>query len=262
MRRAPALPANLSRLMTIVCLHSLTAHGVVGLKPFMSVLGAHCLPIPTVLLSGPGDMPGVQRMPTDAARLLEATLAALAAEARPTVLMIGYLADAAQAGAIAAVVDRHRAALASVVVDPVSGDRGKAYVAPDLLEAWPRLLEQADVALPNATEVGLLTGLRGDAATEAWCRHYPNTMTIVTGADAGGEMVTRIHHGGGVHNLRTRRRPGNFNGTGDLFAALWLRDVHLRGVSPQAAALSAAEQVGAAIDQALAAGARDLPLTS
>lgn len=63
-----------------------------------------------------------------------------------------------------------------------------------------------------------------------------------------------------MHALRTRRRAGRFNGTGDLFAALWMRAVCVDGVSPQAAALAAAEKVGQAIDIAIAAGTHDLPL--
>ncbi len=244
----------------IVCLHSLTAHGVVGLKPFMSALGARCLPIPTAVLSGPGDMPGVARTSVDVARLLDASLAAILGRGTKAVVVIGYLANATQVSDLLEIVDRRRDLFEAVIVDPVSGDDGRAYVNDDLLAAWPQLIARANVAMPNLTEVELLMGERGETALAAWRKRFAGTATLVTGIPASGSIETRLYVGPGVHSLRTPRRPGRFNGTGDLFAALWTRAVYIHGVSPQAAALAAAEEVGRAIDAAIAAGSRDLPL--
>lgn len=260
--KAPASPAGPRRKGTVrfVCIHSLTAHGAVGLKPFLSVLGGRCLPVPSVVLSGPGDMPGCERMPTEVGRLLDSTLAALAAGGERAVVVIGYLANAGQAAAIEEILARHASSVEAVVVDPVCGDEGRAYVHPELLSAWPRLLGRACVALPNLTEVELLTGKNGEEALEAWCRRFTDTTTVITGMPSGGEVETRVCAGGDVHRVRTPRRAGRFNGTGDLFAALWVRSAYVEGSSAHAAAAAASGEVGRAIDAAIEAGTRELPL--
>ena len=38
------------------------------------------------------------------------------------------------------------------VLDPVMGDNGKLYVAPDVVPAYKRLLDHADLILPNQFE--------------------------------------------------------------------------------------------------------------
>ena len=78
----------------VVCIHSLTAHGVVGLKAFMARLGEAALPVPSLLLTGPGNMPGCRRFEFDFAALLDGTLAAVAARSERVVVFVGYLANA------------------------------------------------------------------------------------------------------------------------------------------------------------------------
>ena len=145
----------------IVCIHSLTAHGVVGLKSFLARLGEAALPVPSLLLSGPGNMPGCRRFDTDLAGLLDSTLAALSARGERAAVFVGYLANAGQVAIVEELLDRHRGVVSAVVVDPVSGDDGRAYVSAELIAAWPRLLARATWALPNLTEVELFTGQTG-----------------------------------------------------------------------------------------------------
>ena len=232
----------------VVCIHSLTAHGVVGLKAFMARLGEVALPVPSLLLTGPGNMPGCRRFEYDFAAMLDGTLAAVAARSERVVVFVGYLANAGQVAVVEAALERHRAIVSAVVVDPVSGDDGRAYVSAELIAAWPRLLARATWALPNLTEVELFTGQTGEAALAALRERLPHLGLVVTGWPAGDEVVTRLYEGtGDPVEHRQERVAGSTSGTGDLFAAEWMREVFLRGAMPAMAMARAAEVVARAL---------------
>lgn len=228
----------------IVCVHSLTAHGEVGLKPFITHLGAAVAAVPSLLLTGPGNMPGCRRFATDLAGLLDGTLAASAAQGEKVWLFVGYLAHAGQVEVIERALADHAATITGLIVDPVCGDNGRAYVAPELLAAWPRLLARAEWVFPNLTEVELLTDQRGDDAVAEWRRRHPRQHLIVTGWPAGDGIGTRYHAPDGT--LTEQVQPliaGHSSGTGDLFAAIWLREWLLRQTSPANAMSTAAAAV-------------------
>ena len=232
----------------VVCIHSFTAHGVVGLKAFMARLGEVALPVPSLLLTGPGNMPGCRRFEYDFAAMLDGTLAAVAARSERLVVFVGYLANAGQVAIVEELLDRHCGVVSAVVVDPVSGDDGRAYVSAELIAAWPRLLARATWALPNLTEVELFTGQKGEAAVAALRARWPELKLIVTGWPAGDDVVTRLYDGpgeGGEH--RQARVAGSTRGTGDLFAAEWMREVFLSGTMPAMAMARAAEVVARAL---------------
>jgi pyridoxal/pyridoxine/pyridoxamine kinase len=232
----------------IICIHSLTAHGVVGLKSFLARLGEAALPVPSLLLSGPGNMPGCLRFDTDLAGMLDSTLAALGARGERAAVFVGYLANAGQVAIVEECLDRHRDVVSAVVVDPVSGDDGRAYVSAELIAAWPRLLARATWALPNLTEIELFTGQTGEAAVAALRARWPELKLVVTGWPAGDEVVTRLYEGtGDPAEHRQERVAGSPSGTGDLFAAEWMREVFLRGTTPDAAMARAAEAVARAL---------------
>jgi pyridoxine kinase len=232
----------------VVCIHSLTAHGAVGLKPFMARLGEAALPVPSLLLTGPGNMPGCRRFDYDFAAMLDGTLAAVAARSERVVLFVGYLANAGQVAAVENALERHGAVVSTVVVDPVSGDDARAYVSAELIAAWPRLLARATWALPNLTEVELFTGQSGEAAVEVLRARFPDLGLVVTGWPAGAEVVTRLYEGtgNGVEH-RQERVAGSASGTGDLFAAEWTREMFLRRAMPAHAMARAAEIVARAL---------------
>mgnify|MGYP003893176833 CR=1 FL=1 len=173
------------------------------------------------------------------AGLLDSTLAAVAARGERAVVLVGYLANAGQVAVLEELLERHRGAVSAVVVDPVSGDDGRAYVGADLVAAWPRLLARATWALPNLTEVELFTGRTGEAGVAALRGWWPELKLIVTGWPAGDDVVTRLYDGPGEGvEHRQARVAGRPSGTGDLFAAEWMREVFLRGTPPAAAMAS------------------------
>lgn len=207
----------------LVCVHSLAAHGAVGVKPFLVHWGAAVAPVPSLLLTGPADMAGCRRVPSDLGELLDGTLDAARARGERPWLFVGYLASAGQVDVVDDALARHHDAVAGLVVDPVCGDDGRAYVSHDLVAAWPRLLARAAIALPNVTEVELLTGAAGDAGIATLRARHPRLELVVTGASDGGAVVTRAFApgDGGVVEHRHARVPGRTQGAGDLFAAVW-----------------------------------------
>ncbi|MGH8018846.1 MAG: bifunctional hydroxymethylpyrimidine kinase/phosphomethylpyrimidine kinase [Opitutaceae bacterium] len=245
-----------------ICVHSLTAHGVVGLKAFMPVLGECCLPAPSLLLTGPGDMPGCQRFQVDLAGLLRGSLAAAAARGEAVGLFIGYLADADQLAIIDDAITTFRATIGVIAIDPVCGDNGRACVAPEIIAAWPRLMRHADWLFPNCTEVELLTGARGGPAIAALREKYPRSGLVVTGsaADSGDEIEPRLYHDGLRTVYRQPRIAGRFNGAGDLFSAFFVRALFIDGVPPALALTEAANGVARAAQLAVARSEQDLSL--
>ncbi|MCG8525782.1 MAG: hypothetical protein MI748_05355, partial [Opitutales bacterium] len=57
-----------------ICFQSLPAYGSVGLKAYAEELHQHWIPVPSVLLNGPGNMPGCERFPFDSVSMLESTV--------------------------------------------------------------------------------------------------------------------------------------------------------------------------------------------
>ena len=243
----------------IICIHSFTVHGMVGLKPFINALGARCLPVPSLLLTGPGNMPGVRRVEPDFATLLEGTLAACAARAERVVLFCGYLAHAGQIDTVLAACERYQDLIIERVIDPVSGDEGRAYVAPDLIAAWPRLLAVSDWALPNRTELALLSGQTDATAWNEWRASFPRLSLVVTSwEETETSVTTRMLHRDQEQSFKHERMPGRYSGSGDLFAAQWISARHLAGFDPVRAVQAATAEVQAAILQARDRGTQDL----
>jgi hypothetical protein len=118
----------------------------------------------------------------------------LALDDAPVAVFVGYLASDTQLTEVVGVLDRHPKRIARVIVDPVSGDQGRAYVAPELIAAWPQLLERADLAFPNATELSLIVPGGPHDAVDRWRDRFPRLETIVTGVPVGDHSLRSILH--------------------------------------------------------------------
>jgi pyridoxine kinase len=239
------MPFNPGNGMTrVVCIHSLTAHGNVGLKPFIAELGRAAVAVPSLLLTGPGNMPGCRRFDYDFTGMLDGALAAVAERGERAVVVVGYLTREEQVAMIEQALVRHASAIDAVVVDPVCGDAGRAYVSADLIAAWPRLLAIADWALPNVTEVTLLTGLEAEAGVAALRNRYPRMQLIVTGVSRESGIATILYANDGSTEEHVQPQVvGQFSGTGDLFAAVWMREVFVHRTSPAQAMAVASSTV-------------------
>jgi len=224
----PAAP----RAVIVVSSH--VARGSVGNRAAVFALESLGFPVwavPTVLLPWhPGHGRATRIVPPpEAFAALMADLARAPWLGEVSAVLSGYLGDASQAEAVAALVGAVRAKNpdALYVCDPVMGDAGGLYVPEALAIALrDRLMPIADVATPNRYELEWMVG-----------RKLDELRTLVAAAmEAGPErmLVTSAPAlmAGGIANLfltpteallaehRQIERPPN--GLGDLTAAVLL----------------------------------------
>jgi pyridoxine kinase len=244
----------------VLAISSHVVRGHVGLDatvPGLQALGHEVWALPTVTFAS---RPGLGRMARldPAAADLAALLAALEADgcwAGLDAVLTGYFPSANTVEVAADAVARIKStnARVRVLVDPVLGDAGKLYVAPDTAAAIrDRLLPLADIATPNLFELGWLSGGAADRAgiIAAARRLGPATVVVTSALETVGGVTTLLvtpvdaveHCERGLANIP--------NGAGDLFAGLLLG--HLLIKPSLEAALSASL---ADLDTVLAASA-------
>jgi pyridoxine kinase len=213
----------------VLAINSFPANGNAGLKMVMSVLQTHVLPVPTLLLSGIGNMPGFQRYAVPFADLLESTLTMARQNNYELVVYVGYLGGPDQASIIADALTRFSDLVKFVLIDPVCGDNGKPYTSEAIIDSWQELLSVADLALPNLTETALLSGFtqgidltKPEPYLRAFREKYPGLDCIVTGIVANDKIINRCITADSVIDFAHTYHPQSFSGTGDTFASLFI----------------------------------------
>lgn len=263
--------------MRILSLQSWVAYGHVGnaaaLFPLQR-LGAEVIAVHTTQLSnhkGYPDAPGAATSPETITDIVGGLARRHALFGLDGVLS-GYLGESAVATAVLAAVSRAKAASPSCLYccDPVLGDDGRLYVAADLPDFFRQCaLPLADVAVPNAFELSLLTGLS--------CATLGNAKRALARLQAMGprEVLLSGYHGEGTPEnaldmvslgadgayflLRTPRLPIAVNGAGDLLAALYLFHRLALRAAPPALEAAAASLFGL-IEKTAKSGQRELDL--
>lgn len=257
----------------ILSIQSAVVHGRVGhgASAFaLERLGHDVWPLPTVLLSGHAARTGVagRRLPAAEVEALAGGLRASGVLGGIGAVLSGYLGTAEVAGTVAALVGDVRARVpgAPYLCDPVLGDEGPGRYLPEAVgEALrDRLLPLADIATPNAWELGWLSGrpLAGLAETLAAARALGPARVFVTSARAGlpaGETGILAVERDRATLVRTPLVPGAFHGTGDLAAALILAGC-LRGEAAPAVAARTASVLHAIIARTAALGRDELDI--
>lgn len=250
--------------LKVVAINSFPANGNAGLKLVMSVLGTHVIPVPTLLLSGIGNMRGHERYPVPFKALLSSTLRLARENGQSLVIYVGYLGEASQAAIIADQLTRFADCIRLVIVDPVCGDNGRAYVPDDIIASWHQLLPLASLALPNITETALLAGLQPDSlpdptlAVSAFRQRYPTLECIVTGIVAGDLIVNRWVQADQVTDFSQAYFSHYFSGTGDTFASLFIWFFAIKKLPKAQAIRQAGLHMEALIRRSIAAGSTDL----
>ena len=203
----------------LLSIQSAVAAGFVGNSvagPVLTALGQHPMLVDTIMLAA---HPGYGRRAGGAvpAPILADVLDGLASltdlSAIGTVIS-GYLGDADQIDAIANFIDgwKQKAGQGSghrggrYILDPVLGDGGRLYVAPDLAEAMvAELLPRADIITPNRYELSFLSGRQVEDATSA--------------TEAAQALITRFQLDAVIATGIVDRTTGSENRlTGDLLA--------------------------------------------
>lgn len=244
----------------VAAIHDISGFGRCSLTvvlPVLAAMGAECCPLPTAYLSAHTAFPK-----SDRAVFLDMTdqLSRAGSHWRELgvefdAIYSGFLGSEAQIGLLGELIREFRQEKTLVVVDPVMGDWGRPYrtCTPDLCRRMGELAEHAGVITPNLTEAAILLGEEYDPApgrdkVHAWLERLSlrgRRSVALTGICPEEGRI-----GAGCFDAETgevsfpsaRREPGNYSGTGDLFASVMLGAL-LRGESLRSASQRAAEFV-------------------
>lgn len=258
----------LTRAKTVLSIQSQVVAARVGnsVAAFaMERLGVRVLQLPTTLLGRRPDRgaPGGGPIPAQRFATFVEALADDGVLGEIDAVLTGYLGEAEQAPLILDLVARIKAANPKAIFacDPVLGDHGKLYVSEKIADAMINVLvPKADWLLPNAFELGLLSGRTIETVEQAQdaARHFGKPA-----------LVSSLRTPTGIGNLlsaptgdwfcETTRLPQAPKGAGDLLAALYVG----RRVRGDAAAIALEGATGGAFDvivRSIAAGSDDLLL--
>jgi len=190
----------------------------------------------------------------------------------PDRLLTGYIPGAEGLSAVADLVDKLKTEKPGLiyVLDPVLGDSGSLYVAPDVVPIYRRMLAQSTIISPNWFEVETLTdiklqdlpSLRRALTVLHETYHVPNVVissiplagwleaalptSLSSGLDRESRHLLCISSAATlgaaslstVHAQTVQLLPGYFSGVGDLFSALLL--AHFVADNASSAAVSRA----------------------
>lgn len=237
--------------------------------PVLSVMGAQCCPLPTAVLSAHTAFPAPEAAAfQDLTGAMEQTLRHW--EALHTsfdAIYSGFLGSPQQIGVLRRLIQRFRRKETLVLIDPVMGDHGRVYrtYTPEMCEQMIQLAAEADLITPNLTEAALLLGEPFDhipasqAGIEEWLRRLSlggKRSVVITGVSlapkalGAGCLDTRS---GKIRFAMAHQEPGQFFGTGDLFAAVLLGSL-LRGETLSESTARAVDFIQKSVARTLAAG--------
>src|SRR5215813_6481765 len=203
----------------------------------MQMHGIDVVAVPTTLLS---NRPGY---PTIRGRVLEAQLVAdllqgieeRGAIDMASMILSGYLGSVEIGTVIAGFVARAKqnSPRLRYTLDPVLGDRDRGlFVKPDVPPlVRDRLVPLADIITPNHFEFELLAGhearaIKAVIALAAELIAQGPSTVVITSAELAdtpqGEIETLAIERSRAFRVRTPKLPISPNGTGDLFAALYV----------------------------------------
>lgn len=255
---------TMSKKRKIIAITSFPTVGNAGLKHMMSILGTHLIPVPTVLLSGLGFIQGNERFETPLKALLNETFLMAENKEYELILYIGYLRDASQVSIVLDAIAQFEHLIETIIVDPICGDNGKAYVKMELIEELPRLLAKANWALPNETEVRILSGFDFESPIEEleqnFLEKYQDLHLITTGVKVTEEVQN--HFLFNTDKFITRHKWVNkpISGTGDAFAALFIFFFFIKGEIASTALLMSGETLSRWIQRSHDLGGNELTL--
>lgn len=258
-------------------IHDLSGFGRCSLSiimPVLSAMGVQCCPLPTAYLSthtggfsGNTFLDMTDAMASAADHWEDLGLAFQA-------VYTGFMASQRQIALVGEIVARMKRRGALAVIDPVMGDHGRPYrtYTKEMCQKMVEMAALGDVITPNLTEAALLLegdvpqdpgalvrrlsleGRRSVVLTGAVCQtgSVRQTGAVPGEAETGSVCQTEAvcqtgavcfdRETGEVTFIAVDRVPGDFHGTGDLFASV-LAGGLLQGKALPAAARQAAEFV-------------------
>ena len=261
--------------LDVVSIQSQVVYGQVGNNiavPTLQAMGLRTAAVPTVVLSNTPHHPSLHggAIPADWFQGYLDDLVARDSLRRLRAVVVGYLGGPAQAEILARWLRERldeRPGI-KVLIDPVIGDEDVGvYVDPGMVEAYRRhLLPLADGLVPNAFEIGQLTGLPvddlGQVATAARALMAGRTQWVVATSAAPatwpeGSMRVAVVTPDAVETIDHRRLATTPKGTGDLFSAT-LAAHRLAGVDVAEAARRACDRVLQVLATSVAANSAEM----
>jgi pyridoxine kinase len=182
-------------------------------------------------------------------------------------LYTGYLGSPEQLDIVSGIFDALAGDDTLIVVDPVMADDGRLYPSfpHDFPSGMRELCSKADVVVPNMTEALLLLGepySEGpytsefiDGVTRRLLELGPRRV-ILTGVYFDGKQLgaaSRSAGASGSELVMSRRIPGSYHGTGDVFASALTAGL-VRGMTPESAARVAVDFTVGCIERTRRAG--------
>jgi pyridoxine kinase len=251
--------------MKVLCIHSLAVHGTASLKTIMNVLGTKVLPVASLYLSGLTNLPGIIKTKVDFGPLLRSSFQLAREMGDELLVFVGYLGNAQQTRLIGECLTEYEDIIRGIIVDPVSGDHGRAYVPAEVIAAWPELIAKADWALPNFTELNLLASWdKTEAGEQALLDHFqdrfPKLKLLATSLPHPSELRMCLQYQGQRQFYTHERLFPNYSGTGDYFAAQFIEGLYFRELSPFAAMERASQSTLECLRRSIAADSRELIL--
>lgn len=226
----------MTQIPHLAAIHDLSGFGRCSLGvalPILSVMGVQCTVLPTAYLSTHTAFPGFTFL--DLTEEMRKTMAHWKAMGlRFDAVYSGFLGGVAQIDVVSDFIRTFCKQGALAVVDPVMGDHGHRYATytDEMCAAMRRLASLADVITPNLTEAAFLLEEeygameRGEDALAALAKRLSeryDCAVVLTGAsgDTGAIGAVVCAPGGKkVDFVWTERIPGEYHGTGDVFASV------------------------------------------
>ncbi|MBD5155305.1 MAG: pyridoxamine kinase [Oscillibacter sp.] len=241
----------------VAAIHDLSCFGRCSLTiviPTLSAMGVQCCPLPTACLS------------THTGGFQNNTFLDLTAQLEPIAshwkaegvifdaVYTGFMSSQEQMALTADFIRNFKHPNCQIIIDPVMGDHGTPYrtYTPAMCRAMAELASLADVITPNRTEAALLLSENYENIhldTESDCRRWCEALSaggrrsvVLKGVSLTPEALGAVcfdHKTGQTDFVSASRIPGQFHGTGDLFASV-LTGALVKNLSlPEAAQLAA-----------------------
>ncbi|TFW26550.1 bifunctional hydroxymethylpyrimidine kinase/phosphomethylpyrimidine kinase [Duganella callida] len=187
----------------------------------IAALGAHALTVCTALTVQDNDR--VYDVQPVQAELVSRQACALTDKMAISAIKIGITGSAANARAIAQVIEQLRAQQPDlpVVLDPVlASGHGDLLSRDDAVEALAPLLALTTIITPNGPEAAALTGAaQADEQAAILLARGCRQILITGGHGDGAEIINRWYGPQGRREWRWPRLPGDFHGSGCTLAA-------------------------------------------
>ena len=174
----------------------------------------------------------------------------------------GYLGSHQQLEIVANLIERFNSL---VIIDPVMADHGQLYsgFTPDFPQGMLKLCQKADVITPNITEALLMLGesyKEGPYTRKYICEilealvNLVKAKIVLTGVHFNeAEYGAAAYDAGQIHFALGKHFPGQYHGTGDLFASV-LSSALVSGNSLNQASETAVKFTAESIERTYKAG--------